>query len=220
MLLINEVIVSFMRSLSFAESKLLLDKYALPLVPTTATRSPRELLVKFAEMRKPAVLKASGPGVMHKTEKGLVFLNLHYNAQIEEAARQIQANVEGDFQFLLQEQLSGAELIVGGKVDNSFGPVVLFGTGGIYAELLDDVSVRVAPLSPEDARQMLWETHAKKFIKGFRSRKMNEEKMISLLLKTSSLMAENPQIKELDFNPVIANEESAVIVDARIIVDR
>ncbi len=209
-----------MRLLSFAETKKILDSSRLPLVQTVVTRSAKELFSRFAEMPKPVVLKPSGPEVLHKTERGLVFLNVSEREQLEEAIKKISSSVQGGFEFLMQQQLSGAELIIGGKLDSVFGPVVLFGTGGVYAELLDDVAVRVAPLSENDAREMVWETHAKKFISGFRSMKMSEAKIIDLLLKTGGLLLANPEIKELDFNPVIARDEEAWIVDARIIVDK
>lgn len=209
-----------MRWLSFPETRKLLEKHCLPLVPSVATASASELYSAFARAKKPVVIKASGPGVLHKTEKGLVFLAVRSKEQVEEAVNAISANAgAGGFQFLMQQQLSGAELIIGGKRDASFGPVVIFGTGGIYAELLDDVSVRVAPLDERDAREMLYETHAKKFIQGFRSRKMDEGLMVELLLKTSELMQKEERVAELDFNPVIAGENSAVIVDARVLVN-
>ncbi len=168
----------------------------------------------------PLVLKANGPSINHKTERGLVYTHISCKEQLEQDARELTEKIAGEpeAKILLQRQLSGAELIVGGKRDSVFGPVVLFGTGGIYAELLDDVSTRVCPLSRQDAKQMLYGTHARKFIAGFRSRKMNEGTMTELLLKTSKLLMENNWVLELDFNPVIANEASATIVDARIVV--
>ena len=209
-----------MRLLSFPETQKLLEKYSLPLVPTVATYSSAELYTAFASMKKPVVVKPSGPSVLHKTEKGLVFLNLSQKEQLEQAVKAISAGAGSGFQFLMQQQLSGAELIIGGKRDPSFGPVVLFGTGGIYAELLDDVSVRVTPLSERDAREMIFETKARKFVEGFRSRKMNEKGMVELLLKTSELMQKEESVKELDFNPVIASEKDAFIVDARVLVEK
>lgn len=206
--------------LSFPETKKLLEKYSLPLVATIATSSASELYTAFASMKKPVAVKASGPSVLHKTEKGLVFLNVSHGEQLEQAVKAISAGAGGSFQFLMQQQLSGAELIVGGKRDASFGPVVLFGTGGIYAELLDDVSIRVVPLYQKDAREMIYETKARKFIEGFRSRKMDEEQMVDLLLKTSELMEKEENVVELDFNPVIATETQAWIVDARVLVGK
>lgn len=206
------------RLLSFPETKSLLDKYLLSLVQTIATSKPSELYAAFAQAKKPVVLKPSGRGVLHKTEKGMVFMGVSSKEQLDEAVKKISANAGVNFQFLLQTQLSGAELIVGGKRDSSFGPVVLFGTGGIYAELLDDVSVRVAPLDEKDAREMVYETRARKFVEGFRGMKMDEKQIIELLVKTGELMEKEESIVELDFNPVIATEEKAVIVDARVLV--
>ncbi len=205
--------------LSFEQTRSLLGKYNLPLVPTLASSDGREIVRQGLYLGFPLVLKASGPSINHKTERGLVYTHISCKEQLEQDAQELQEKIAGEAgaQMLLQRQLNGAELIIGGKRDEAFGPVVLFGTGGIYAELLDDVSTRVCPVGLEDARQMLWETHARKFIDGFRSRKMNENGMVELLLKTSKLLMESEWVTELDFNPVIANEVSATIVDARVV---
>ena len=203
--------------LPFEETRRLLKEFGLPLVHTVCTRDPNEVRYQFASLREPAVLKATGAGLSHKTEKGLVFLSITCREQLDDCLKKIAAAGSG-YSFLLQRQVSGAELIIGGKRDASFGPVVLFGTGGIYAELLDDVSVRPAPLSFRDATQMMMETHAKRFAKGFRGRSMNLKVMGRLLVKASHFIAARKEVTEFDFNPVIANEESAVIVDARVIV--
>ncbi len=206
--------------LPFSTTRLLLEKYSLPLVPTICTSSASQLYSSFAQAKKPVVIKASGPGVMHKTENGLVFLGVRTKEQVEEAVKDIYANAGKGVEFLMQEQLSGAELIIGGKRDPSFGPVVLFGTGGIYAELIEDVSVRVAPLQEKDALEMIYDTRASKFVEGFRGKKMDAKTIASLLVKTGELMQNEKEVAELDFNPVIASQEGAFIVDARVIVEK
>jgi hypothetical protein len=205
--------------LSFAQTRSLLEKYGLPLVETVVATDARQAVSAARKIGYPLVLKATGEGINHKTEKGLVFTSIWCEEQLEKNFRQlaIAAGGASGISYLLQRQLSGAELIVGGKRDPAFGPVLLFGTGGIYAELLDDVSTRVCPVGREDARQMLYATHAAKFIAGFRSRHMGEEPMVQILLKASRMMLENEWLLEFDFNPVIAGETGATIVDARIV---
>ncbi len=208
--------------LTFPQTRSLLEKYGLPLVSTVVTRDLGQALVAARKVGYPIVLKATGASINHKTEKGLVFTGIWTDGELRQNFFQLNKAVRsvgdaGVF-YLVQKQLSGAELIIGGKRDPAFGPVILFGTGGIYAELLDDVAIRVCPIGREDARQMLYETHAKKFIAGFRSRKMGEEPMVGLLLKAARMMMENDWICEFDFNPVIAGEAGATIVDARVAV--
>ncbi len=207
------------RLLSFDATRQMLLDYRLPLIPTVASTDANEIRWQFARMLKPVVLKASGEHIMHKTEKGLVFTSITCREQIDDALKEIAARAQGDYQYLLQEQASGAELIIGGKRDPSFGPVLLFGTGGIYAELLGDVSVRPAPLSSRDASAMLSETHARRFATGFRGRWMNAKKMSALLQAASHFLVRETRVREFDFNPVIASESGAVIVDARIIME-
>jgi hypothetical protein len=168
-------------------------------------------------MHGPAVLKATGAGLSHKTEKGLVFMSITCREQLDQCLQKI-AQEHAGYSYLLQKQLTGAELIIGGKRDSSFGPVILFGTGGIYAELLDDVSIRPAPLSLKDAQQMIMETKARRFASGFRGRSMDKQEMSRLLVKASHFIVMQKKVLEFDFNPVIANEETAVIVDPRVIM--
>ncbi len=109
---------------------------------------------------------------------------------------------------------------MGGKRDPAFGGVVLFGSGGIFTELYEDVSMRVTPLTAKDAREMIHETKSRKFFssQGFRGRKANKQSIVKLLLKTSKLLEARLEVKELDFNPVIAWKEKAVVVDARVVL--
>ncbi len=204
--------------LPFDLTRRMLSEYGLPLARTACTKDPNEVRWQFAQMRKPVVLKASGGGIVHKTEKGLVFLSITCREQLDDCIRQIRSRAGGDYAFLLQEQATGAELIIGGKRDPSFGPVILFGTGGIYAELLDDVSVRPAPISRKDALQMLSETHARRCSSGFRGMFMNKAKMAGLLQRASRFIVEQKGVAEFDFNPVIASEAGALIVDARVVM--
>lgn len=206
--------------MSFEHSRKLLSDYGLPLVHTVCTDDPNEVRWQFSKMDKPVVLKATGPNISHKTEKGLVFLSITCREQLDDSIRQIKEATANDtgVKFLVQEQLRGAELIIGGKRDPSFGPVLLFGTGGIYAQLLDDVSVRPAPVSSKDALEMIGQTNAHKFVEGFRGMHMNKPEIVSLLKKASRMLVNEPSIAEFDFNPVIATQTSAKIVDARIIL--
>jgi len=113
----------------------------------------------------------------------------------------------------------GVEVILGGKRDPSFGPVVMFGLGGVFVELFDDVSFRVAPLSRADAEEMLEEVRGSRLLAGARGRPpADRQALIQALLSLSRLLVENPQIGELDINPLIVQERGVVAVDARAVM--
>ncbi|VVB68123.1 Acetate--CoA ligase [ADP-forming] II subunit beta [Candidatus Norongarragalina meridionalis] len=208
--------------LSYEDSRQLAAKYGLPLVKGRRFRTLDEAKKIIHEFKPPFVLKVIGPGVMHKTEKRLIALNLESLDEISVAMDKLMRNAKGMNVdgFLMQEQKAGVELIIGGKRDTAFGAVVLFGSGGIMAELYGDVAMRVAPLSRKDALDMISETKARAFFteRGFRGRRADEEHVIKLLMETSRLMLNEQRVMELDFNPVIADSREAVIVDARILV--
>jgi acyl-CoA synthetase (NDP forming) len=123
------------------------------------------------------------------------------------------------YNFVVQEMIKGQEIIMGIKRDEIFGPVILFGLGGVLVEILKDVSMRIAPLSKRDCKEMIEEIKGSKLLDGYRNiKKVNKEKIIELLLNLSDLAVNEKEIEEIDFNPVIVNEKNAVVVDARIIM--
>ncbi len=208
---------------SYAETKALLRKYHLPACSEAFFKRESELVKAVRRLSFPFVLKALAPREVHKTEAGLVKTMLHSEREVLAAFKQISENackhgivLEG---FLLQEQKSGVEFIIGGKRDPVFGETVLFGSGGLLTELFQDVAVRVAPLTRQDVREMVFETKASAFFseKGFRGKKVDFDAIASIILKTSRLMLKEKRVQELDFNPVIASGREACIVDARVI---
>ena len=121
--------------------------------------------------------------------------------------------------ILLMEQVKGLELIVGGMRDPVFGPVVMFGLGGIFVEVLKDVAFRVAPLAKKDIEEMITEIKGYPLLTGIRGGKPKDVETIKdILAKISEIAIDNPEIKEIDLNPVIVHEEGAAIVDSRIIL--
>jgi len=211
--------------LRFLQAKDLLDKYGIALVPSMASSDLGEILSASQRMRRPQVLKVMSSDVSHKTEKGLVALNLASDREIMLAFAKLAESVKRQGlavdTYLLQEQARGVELMIGGKKDPVFGQTILFGLGGVYVELYKDFALRVCPIARGDAEKMIGETKAKAFLDGdgFRGKKADREKIMDLLLRTSRLLEDNLHITELDFNPVIADGEKALVVDARIIAE-
>jgi acyl-CoA synthetase (NDP forming) len=121
--------------------------------------------------------------------------------------------------FVQRMMGGGLEVIIGGKRDRSFGPVVMFGLGGIYVEVLGDVSFRVAPLSRIDAKLMIEETHGKRLLEEIRGRApMDREALIKALLSVSKMLTENPSIDEVDINPLLVLNRGVVAIDARVLI--
>ena len=160
---------------------------------------------------RPIVLKADTEE--HKTEKGLIFLNLKTEGEIRHAYDVI-AKQHGVFG---QPMIEGFEFAAGAVEDPSFGKVVMFGLGGTYAELFRDVSFRAVPLTEKDAREMIDDTAVSKMFKGFRGKRPSKTAVVDVLLKLSELCAEK-DFKEIDINPLIVDGNKALAVDARVIL--
>jgi acetyl-CoA synthetase (ADP-forming) len=161
---------------------------------------------------------------MHKSDVGGVILNLKDGGEVEDAFQKIKAICDGGgyrFEGVLVETMArpGVETIIGGKRDPQFGPVLLFGLGGIFVEVFKDVSFRVAPLDREDAMEMISELKSFPLLKGIRGRKPSDlDALIDSLLKASEMMVREEQIKELDLNPTLAYEKGCLVVDARVVL--
>lgn len=212
------------RVLTLKQSMALAAKHRLPVAETVFAKDSKELLSRARELRPPWVLKVSSPEAVHKTEKGLVETGINSLDELKLVERRMRGRMRGlSYDALvLQEQRRGAELLVGAVRDQSFGHAVAFGSGGMLVEMFKDVSWRVTPLTPRDAREMIMETKAAAFTKpgGWRGRKAALSSLVALLTQTSRFLERNPQITELDFNPVIADARHAHIVDARIVVEK
>jgi acyl-CoA synthetase (NDP forming) len=121
--------------------------------------------------------------------------------------------------ILVQKYTEGKQIIIGLKKDPTFGHVLAFGLGGIFTEILKDVSFRICPITEQDAELMIQEIKGYSILKGYRNSSANIKSIKQILMKTSELAKKYPKIKELDINPLIVNEKQATIVDARIIFD-
>jgi acetate---CoA ligase (ADP-forming) len=189
----------------------LLTAYGIPVVPERLAQSVDEAVEAARELGLPVVLKTAAPGV-HKTEQGGVALDLRDEQQIRAAAERIGPPL------LVQPMVSGgAELLAGIVQDPVFGPLVAFGPGGVFAELIGDAAFRIAPLTNVDAEELVHHGKAGRLIAGFRGAPASDASALVDLLQRLSLLAENvPEVAELDLNPVIALPDGCVVVDARV----
>jgi acetyl coenzyme A synthetase (ADP forming)-like protein len=195
--------------------------YGLPLIEQQIVRTPEAAGVVAEQMNCEVALKAIAPRVIHKTEAGAVRLHLRGADAVRAAAQEIgdRLTLEGNLPtgFLVQRMAeSGAEMLVGVVHDPQFGPVVACGAGGVQVELLRDVSVRLTPLSSEDATEMIRGLKTYPLLNGFRGGPVCDVAALEEgLLRVSAMVEDLPQIAELDCNPFVVNEQGAVILDAR-----
>jgi acyl-CoA synthetase (NDP forming) len=213
--------------LTEVESKEFLKRAGIPVVATKLARSKREALSLSKEMGFPVVLKICSHDVVHKTDSGGVRLGLANAAQVGRAYSEIvssvrQAYPEARIQGVSVQPMapSAVEVIVGMSKDPQFGPVLMFGLGGILVEVLKDVSFRIVPVSERDARDMIREIKGYPILKGYRGQKpASIPALEKLIVNVSQFVEKNPQIEELDLNPVFAYPDKAVAIDARIILE-
>jgi acetyltransferase len=213
--------------LTEAESKQLLGAYGLPTVRTEVARNQDEAAAFAEAIGYPVVLKLLSETITHKTDVGGVQLNLRDEAAVRAAYRAIESAVrekagEGHFLGVTVQpmiKLEGYELIVGSSVDAQFGPVLLFGTGGQLVEVFKDRALALPPLNTTLARRMMEQTRVFKALEGVRGRKaVDLSALEEFMVRFSHLVVEQPRIREIDINPVLASPERIIALDARIVL--
>ena len=204
------------------EAKQLLRKYDLPVVAETLVPNAEQALQAADRFGFPVVLKAVGEALQHKTERGLVHVNLSDAQALRRAADRIARDAGKDLQaYLVQPYITGQrELMAGLFRDPQFGPVILFGLGGTLTEALGDISLRQAPLTPNDIQGMISEIRAQKLLEPFRGEAaVNRSMLVQVLAGLSRLALEHPEISEVDINPLrVTPNGELVAVDALITV--
>jgi len=213
--------------LTEVESKALLKKAGIPIVEAKLARSKKEAISISNEMGFPVVLKISSTDVVHKSDSGGVKLGLANATQAGKAYSEILSSIKRAYPQAQIDGVSvqpmaapGVEVIVGMSKDPQFGPVLMFGLGGILVEVLKDVSFRIVPVTARDAKAMIREIKGYPVLEGYRGQKpASIPALEKLIVKVSQFVEKNPQIRELDLNPIFAYSDKAVAVDARIILE-
>ncbi len=205
-----------------ADVERLLRASAIPVVRSYRASTPQEASQMAAKIARPVALKAAGPDILHKTEIGAVRLDLEGASDVEQAAEEMVGALSAAGQrlegFVVQEMVEGGvEMLVGVVHDPLFGPVVACGAGGIRAELLRDVSVRVTPITDLDAAEMVRSLRTLPLLEGFRGAPpVDIGALEDMVLRIGALVDEHPALAEMDCNPVIVQRRGVVVVDARI----
>jgi acyl-CoA synthetase (NDP forming) len=215
-LLLNEV-----------EAKKLIEQAGIPVVATRLARTRQEATSLSREIGFPVVLKIVSPDIVHKSDAGGVKVGLANTTQVLRAYTGIIASVKKSLPGARIEGISvqemarpGIEIVIGMIEDAQFGPVIMFGLGGIWVEAHRDVAFRLVPVTARDAAEMVREIRGFAVLKGYRGLEPVDIPFLEkLLTRVSEFIEKNPQVKELDINPLVAYRDGAVAVDARIIIE-
>ncbi len=199
-----------------------LKKY-LPITQHLLTKNLDEGLKFCSQYKYPIALKVISDQALHKTEiKGVRVAYSDEDVKREydslmKLSKKLKLKLDG---ILFQKYRIGREIIIGGKKDKVFGQTILFGSGGIYTEFIKDVSIRICPITEKDALEMIDETHASQMLGKFRGDDPVDKKLlVNALMKLNKILLENPDILELDINPLIINKDGIFVVDARMLLE-
>jgi acetyltransferase len=209
------------RDLLLPEAYEVLQAYGIPVADYQVVYRKEDLKKAMSQIEGPVALKIISQKISHKSDVGGVILNIHGLSEAEAAYEKIQRLTDGDSSGILVQKMvsQGKEVILGAKRDPSFGPVVLFGLGGIYVEVFKETSLRVAPINRSEAEEMISELKTSSILKGVRGEPpLDVEALVENLLRLSQLMMDFPEIEGIDINPVKVLEKGAIAVDARIIL--
>lgn len=209
------------------ESKTILQEYKLPVTQFKVAETEDETVNAAETIGYPVVLKILSPDVIHKSDVGGVLININDADGVRKGYQTIVANVKkhkkkAQIKGIFVEEFAppGIEVIIGAIKDPQFGPALMFGLGGIFVEVLKDVSFRVAPITEYDAGEMIKEIKGYPILTGIRGQEPSDLNALkNILLKVSKLVMDYPIINQLDLNPVFSYPKGAKCVDARIILE-
>ncbi len=211
------------KTLSEYEAKQVLAAYDIPITREVLIKDKTHLDKAIAKIGFPLVMKGCSADIAHKTEKGLIHVDIRTATEAKKAFREIMAGMEGfEGGVLMQEMIKGRrELVMGLTRDPQFGPCVMFGLGGIFTEILRDISFRRAPLEIRDAHEMMQEIKGHKILDAVRGMEAADKKRLTeMLINIGRIGLEIPEVSEIDLNPVIISGSNPVVVDALIVLEK
>jgi acetate---CoA ligase (ADP-forming) subunit beta len=219
--IIEKALHDGLTTLSEFQSKQILSVYGIPVTTEVAIDSIEALDVAIERIGYPLVLKGCSAQIAHKTEKGLIALDIRTREEAEAACQAMIAKMDDPTaQVLVQEMIKGQrELVVGMTRDPQFGPCVMFGLGGIFTEILRDVAFRVAPLTRYDAMELMQDIKGKKILEAVRGMAaVDREVLADILIAVGRIGLENESIQEIDINPLKIRGNQPVAVDALVVL--
>jgi len=221
--ILDGVAVEGRKFITEPEAKRVLKAYGIESTKESLCQSAEEAVAAAKEIGYPVVMKLVSPQVVHKTEFNAVKLNIQNENEVKvvfkdmiDRAKNSNFHVNG---ILVAETAIGTEFIIGSLRDKQFGPLVMLGLGGIFVEIYKDVSYRLAPVEPIEVRDMIMELKGRKMLEGFRGKeKVDTEALINAVVSVSQLLADFPNIAEMDLNPIFGNSHGVKVADARIML--
>ena len=209
------------------ESKELFKQAGIPVIETRLVKTRKETISVSKELGFPVVLKIASPDIVHKSDSGGVKLDIANATQAGKAYAEIKSSIKHKYPGAIIHGLTvqkmarpGIEVIVGMSKDPQFGPVIMFGLGGILVELLKDVSFRIVPITQDDAAEMIREIKGYPLLEGYRGQEpANITALEDLIVRVSQFVEQTPEIKELDLNPIFAYKDKVIALDARVILE-
>lgn len=209
------------KSLSEYESKQVLSGYGIPVTREVLVDDRSDVLSAAAAIGYPLVMKVCSSAIAHKTERGLIQVDVRSDGEALDSFDRIKAGLDGQAgSVLIQEMVQGRrELVIGLTRDDQFGPCVMFGLGGIFTEILRDVSFRRAPLDKGDAFDMMKEIRGRKILDAVRGMEAaDKDRLADMLIQVGRIGLEIAAIREIDLNPLILSGSRPVVVDALIVL--
>ncbi len=212
--------------LTYEESRKIIDLVGLPLNKMALATNAEETIEKAKEVGYPIALKIISEDVIHKSDAGGVKIGIKSDEELKKSYEDMMINIKKHYPTAkidgvsIEEMVKGTEILIGSMTDTQFGKMIVLGIGGIFTEIYKDVTFRLIPITKEDVKEMMSEIKGKKIFEGFRGLpQVKTEELTNLMLKISKLVEENPIIKEMDLNPVVATEKGLITIDARIILE-
>jgi acetyltransferase len=229
MVIMRNVAMENREILNEAEAKAFLEYYNFPVVKTKVAQTEDEAATFASQLGYPVVLKILSPQIIHKTDAGGVALDIKSETEVRDTFNRLiekakEYNPDAEIlgvtvQPMIKKQ--GYEVIIGAKTDPLFGPVILFGMGGVGVELFKDFAIGIPPLNQTLVRRMMEETKVYQLLKGYRNIPPANIKLLEeIIVRFSQMLVDFPQLKEVDINPLFINEKEAFAIDARIVIDK
>ncbi|MEN6469377.1 MAG: acetate--CoA ligase family protein [Smithella sp.] len=221
MKMIDKALRKGQKTLSEYDAKQVLAAYDIPVTKEILIKDKEHLEKAIQKIGFPLVMKGCSAEIAHKTEKGLIHVDIRTVTEAKKAFREIMAGMEGfEGGVLMQEMIKGRrELVMGLTRDPQFGPCVMFGLGGIFTEILRDISFRRAPLEVRDTQEMMQEIKGHKILEAVRGMEAADTKRLTeMLMAIGRIGLEIPEVSEIDLNPVILCGSKPVVVDALIVL--
>ncbi len=220
--LIEKALGEGRKTLSEHESKQLLAAYSIPVTREVEIKEAEDLTDVARDIGYPLVMKGCSPDLTHKTEKGLVRIGIRNDDEARDAFISLKEELASESTILVQEMIQGQrELVMGLTRDPQFGPCVMFGLGGIFTEILRDISFRVAPLEKWDALEMMGEIKGHRILENVRGLpSADKDALAKILIKLGEIGLENEEVEEIDVNPIILQGSKPIAVDALVILGK